>query len=119
MDERVLIAKLGLEGGGATILGTCIDGRWSFWDEGTSMFLDENDDEEWRTWVSEPTGHLADVVSSLWPLMSPSGVHPDFVKWFRDHYEFARAGLDESSREYQAGYADQKWQQVFAGTQAP
>ena len=52
--DKVLIADIGVEGGGVTIFGKMSESVWSFWTEGTSMDLDENDDEVWRSWSSEP-----------------------------------------------------------------
>jgi hypothetical protein len=117
MAKRVVIAELGLEGGGATILGTRVDDRWSFWHKGSSLVLDEDDGEEWRGWASERSADLGAVVPDIWPLMVPIAVHPDFVGWFRDQYAAARAGLTEGARECQAGYPEWQWQRVFTGPQ--
>lgn len=115
MSGRVTVADLVLEGGGATVLGTRVDGRWSFWHEGSSIALDENDDEEWRAWASDQSADLAAVVPGIWPLMYPVAVHQEFVGWFRDHYEAARAGLDGAARADQERWQDRRWQEVFAG----
>jgi hypothetical protein len=45
MDKR-LIVKMGIEGGGVTIYGSQSNDVWSFWTEGSSMYLDDNDDLE-------------------------------------------------------------------------
>jgi hypothetical protein len=116
MAEQVVIAKLALEGGGATILGTQVDGRWVFWEKGTSFVINADDSEEWKSWTSEQSRDLATLLPDFWPLMFPRAVHPDFVGWFRDHYEAARAALDEGARAYQARTPDRYWQTVFGGT---
>jgi hypothetical protein len=116
--DKVVIADLGIEGGGATILGTRINDRWSFWYEGSSIALDANDDEEWRAWASAQEDVLASVVPSNWPLMFPITIHPNFVGWFRDNYEAARAGLSASTQEYQTRHPHWRWQGVFSGGEA-
>jgi hypothetical protein len=68
---------MGVEGGGTTIFGTQAEGVWSFWTQGTSMNLDENDDEVWRSWSSEPESSLDLVVPHDWPVFYPSKIHPD------------------------------------------
>lgn len=51
MVEKETVLELGVEGGGATIFRTRSDtGEWHFHVEGSSMYLDENDDEVWRSW---------------------------------------------------------------------
>jgi hypothetical protein len=111
--EHVIIAKMGVEGGGVMIYGRRTDGTWLFWQEGSSMHLDENDDEDWRSWESELSNDLSTVVPENWPLMYPVQVHPEFVGWFRDHYEASRAGLREDLRSYQARHPDRNWQRIF------
>ena len=51
--DKVLIADIGVEGGGTMIYGRQLQGVWSFWTEGTSMDLDENDDEVLRSMFIE------------------------------------------------------------------
>jgi hypothetical protein len=41
--DNVVIVKMGVEGGGVTIYGRQTDGIWSLWNEGVSMYFDEND----------------------------------------------------------------------------
>ena len=57
--DKVVIAGMGVEGGGVTVYGRRAGGVWSFWQEGSSMDLDENDDEVWREWSSDPVPDLA------------------------------------------------------------
>ena len=49
--DKVAIVEMGVEGGGITIYGSQSDGVWSFWTEGSSMDLDDNDEEVWRVLV--------------------------------------------------------------------
>lgn len=79
--ERVL--ELGVEGGGATIYRTPLDaGGWQFHVEGSSMYLDENDDEDWRSWTSE-SGQIREALRSVakdgsWVLFYPMFVHSEY-----------------------------------------
>jgi hypothetical protein len=88
--NKILIADIGVEGGGTTIYGRHSEGVWTFWTEGTSMDLDENDDEVWRSWSSEPSSSLDLLVPEDWTMNYPMEIHPDFLGWFRANYEKAR-----------------------------
>ena len=111
--DKVLIAEIGVEGGGITIYGSQSNGVWSFWTEGTSMDMDENDDEVWRSWSSEPVSSLDLVVPHDWPMFHPSKIHPDFVKWFREAYERARSMLPEDQLRYQNNHCHGRWLEVL------
>ena len=102
--DKVLIAALLVEGGGIMIYGSQSHGVWSFWIEGSSMDLDENDDEVWRSWSSEPVSNLDLVVPKDWPNFSPSNIHPEFAGWFREAYEKARGTLPEDQRRDHDGH---------------
>src|SRR5688572_11900928 len=86
MDEKELVLKLGVEGGGATIYRRPVgSGGWQFHVEGTSMFLDENDDEDWRSWTREPVPTIRDALRSIaeggsWVFFHPISVHPEYRK---------------------------------------
>ena len=45
--DKAVIAEIGFEGGGVTIYGSQSEGIWTFWTEGSSMGMDDNDDEVW------------------------------------------------------------------------
>ncbi len=81
--EKLLIAKMSIEGGGCTVYGQCVDGTWSFWREGVSMYLDKNADEAWRRWSTEPVAQLTDALPKSWWRMYMRYVHPDFVEQLR------------------------------------
>lgn len=116
--DKFVVAQLGLEGGSATIMGQFAEGRWKFWNEGTSIALDENFDEDWREWVTDPSEDLGAAVPSCWLVMAPMMIHPDFVGWFRDNYEAALAALKSSERDYVSRFRSEEWQQIFARTQS-
>jgi hypothetical protein len=111
--DKVVIAEMGIEGGGTTIYGTQAEGVWSFWTQGTSMDLDENDDEVWRSWSSEPVTGLDDVVPKDWPMFYPSTIHPGFVEWFRGTYEKARSTLPEDRQRYQTKHRHWQWRNLL------
>jgi hypothetical protein len=111
--DKVLIAAMGIEGGGVTIYGRHSEGAWMFWDEGTSIGLDENDDEIWRSWSSKPVSTLDLVLPKGWPMFYPSEVHPDFLDWFREAYEKNRAVMSVDQRRYQENHKHERWSEVL------
>ncbi len=115
--DKITVADLGVEGGGLTIYGKQAGVSWSFWTEGTSMALDENDDEEWRSWTTEPVADLNSVLPADWPLFYPTKIHPEFRGWFRDHYEMACSMLRADLREHQIAHLGNVWNEIiyFAG----
>jgi hypothetical protein len=84
MADRELVLELGVEGGGATIYRTpLVSGRWQFHVEGTSMYLDENDDEGWRSWRTEPVLNIEEALASVandgsWVFFYPVKVHHEY-----------------------------------------
>ena len=84
MGEKEMVLKIGVEGGGATIYRTPLGaGGWQFHVEGTSMYLDENDDEDWRSWTSEPVQTIEEALRSIaedgsWVFFHPISVHPEY-----------------------------------------
>ena len=82
--EKELVLELGVEGGGATVYRTPrASGGWQFHVEGTSMFLDDNDEEGWRSWTSDPVPTIQDALRSIaedgsWVLYHPRSVHPEY-----------------------------------------
>jgi hypothetical protein len=56
--EPIKIAAFGAEDGSCTVYGSPNAGIWSFWQEGSSMDFDENDDDIWEPWSSEPVPNL-------------------------------------------------------------
>jgi hypothetical protein len=111
--DKVIIADMGVEGGGITIYGGQSEGVWSFWTDGTSMGLDEKDNEKWHSWSSKPVSSLDLVVPKDWPMFYPSKIHPEFVPWFRDAYEKARASLPEDQRRHHDNHRHWRWSEVL------
>jgi hypothetical protein len=106
---KLLVADIGVEGGGITIYVSQSDGVWSFRTQCTSMDLDENDDEVWHSWSSEPESSVDLVMPYDWPVYFPSKIHPDFVGWFRANYDTARALLPEDQLRYQEKHRHGHW----------
>src|SRR4051794_23438420 len=66
MADKEPILKLGVEGGGATVYRTPLgSGGWQFHVKRSSMYLDENDDEGWRSWRSEPVLSVEEALRSI------------------------------------------------------
>ena len=76
--DKITVAQLEMEGDWLTIYGKQAGVSWSFWTEGTSMGMDENDDEEWRSWTTEPVAgpelSPARRLAALLPHKNPSRV---------------------------------------------
>jgi hypothetical protein len=109
--DKVVIAGMGLEGGNVTIYGRRVDGVWSFWQEGSSMNLDENDDEVWRGWSTDPVPELSLALPGQWWKMCPTEVHPEFVSQLRGEYE--RRWAAEASRSTRSFLG--LWMKALAG----
>ena len=109
--DKVIIAEMGVEGGGVTIYGRQVDGVWSFWQEGSSMDLDENDDEVWRDWSSDPVTDLLAALPGEWWTMYPTEVHLAFVAEFRGGYERCCGTEDGHASRFQHG----RWAELLVG----
>jgi hypothetical protein len=97
--DKIEIASMGVEGGGETIYGRKIDGVWSFWREGSGMDLDENDNEIWRGFSSDPVPTLSEALRDIWWKMYPIGINPQFLDKLRQEYKQCyRAPSDEVSK---------------------
>jgi hypothetical protein len=109
--EKVIIARMGLEGYGVTIYGRRTDGVWSFWQEGTSMDLDEIDGEVWRGWSSDPVPEFLAALPDKWWQMSPTEVHPEFATQLRREYEQCVG----ASRGQRGQFQRERWAELFSG----
>ena len=89
MAKAELILELGLEGGGLSVYRTPTgSGDWQFHVTGSTIDLDETDDEAWRSWGTEPFPSLSEALRSVtkdgsWVLSSsrqdPPGVSDNRV----------------------------------------
>jgi ADP-ribose pyrophosphatase YjhB (NUDIX family) len=84
-NDKILIASIGGEGGGATIYGRQTDNAWAFWREGSSM--DADDIDIWIPYRSEPVPELDEALPHWWMNASPMEINPSFIPWFRERYE--------------------------------
>lgn len=91
--ERVVILHVGIEGGGATVYGRHEADGWVFWHEGSSMYLDHNDDDQWHGWSSEPVSELCATLPDEWYRMYPIEVHPEFKALIRAEFMRRTSGL--------------------------
>ncbi len=109
--DNLLVAELGVEGGGCSISRRQDDGSWAFWQDDSSVeFADE---ELSCSWSSEPVPDLWLAVPKEWPLYHVLKIHPEFVAWFWENDEAARRSLDQSLREMQAEYIHQRSARFF------
>jgi hypothetical protein len=105
MAEKEVVLKLGVEGGGATVYRTPLaSGGWQFHVEGSSMFLDENDDEDWRSWISEPVQTIEEALRSIaadgsWVFYHPITAHPQYRAAVLKLAQEAARKLPEGGRE--------------------
>jgi hypothetical protein len=117
MDENELVMELGSEGGGARIFRTEVasDG-WQFHAEGSSMFLDDKDDENWRLWSCDPVPTIQDALRSIaedgsWVFLYPISVHPEYRKVVWElAQEIASKLSAESSKMWQ--HEISSWQSI-------
>jgi hypothetical protein len=117
MAEKELVLELGVEGGSATVYRTAlVYGGWQFHVEGSSIYLDENDFEDWRSWRSEPFLSIEEALESFakdgsWVLFYPVTVHPDFRPSACKLAQEVASKLPEELREmWKRRWKD--WQQI-------
>jgi hypothetical protein len=117
MAEKEVVLEVGVEGGGATIYRTLLaSGGWQYHVEGSSMYLDENDDEDWRSWTTEPVDSVRVALQSIaedgsWVFFYPTSVHPEHGKIVWELAQEAASRLTtESSKVWTARSRD--WQRL-------
>ena len=110
----LVIACMGVEGGGATVYGHQENGEWSFWQEGSSMYLDDNDDEAWKSWATDPVADLLSALPKGWFKMHPTEIHPEFVTLLRNEYERCGGGR-AAGRKKRPSNSD-PWMKLFSGS---
>lgn len=100
-----VVFELGFEGGGIEVTRyTTADGKAYFRNSGTSMRLDENDDEEWVNWEGDPTtsfeGALRDMkVGKDILCIVPIQLHRDYRDQVRRHIEDILAEITDEDRD--------------------
>jgi hypothetical protein len=84
MTKHELVLELSLDGGGMTIYRTpAAIGGWQFHIGGSTIDLDENDSEVWRSWQTELFTSLEEALLSVtkdssWVTFFPTNVHPEY-----------------------------------------
>lgn len=103
--ETDVVFKLGFEGGGLEVTRYwTAKGKVYFRTSGTSMTLDDNDDEEWIDWEDEPVASFEGALAEL-PLgtdmlcITPLFVHPDFRRPVREFIEDLLAKVTPDDRQ--------------------
>ena len=100
-----IVFELGFEGGGIEVTRfTTADGKIYFRNSGTSMRLDDNDDEEWVDWQGEPTtsfeGALRDMKLGKDMLcIVPIQLHQEYRDQVRRYVEEILADVTKEDRE--------------------
>lgn len=103
--ETDVVFELGFEGGGLEVTRyRTANGKIYFRTSGTSMTLDDNDDEEWIDWEDEPVasfeGSLAELRLGTDILcITPLFVHPDFRRPVREYIEGLLAKVTPDDRD--------------------
>jgi hypothetical protein len=60
--RAITVLSLGLEGGGCEIKSRQGPEGWTFWQTGTSMDIDLDDNETWRSFKTEPVPSMAEAL---------------------------------------------------------
>jgi hypothetical protein len=117
VSEKELVLQLGVEGGGADIYRTPLAaGGWKFHVEGSTMFLDDNDDEDWRSWIGKPVEAIEQALQSVakdgsWACFYPIKVHPEYRTTVWELVLRAAASLPEGlSRGWE--HSRYRWQEL-------
>ena len=77
--------------------------------------MDENDDEEWRSWESKPVDDLSLALPDEWPLFFPIKIAPEFLDWFRENYEIACSRQRKDLIVHQQEYPHREWMRLLYG----
>jgi len=80
-----LVFELGADGGSAGIYRTRdANGKWEYQVGGSGMYLDENDQESWRSGMNAPVATFEEALHSItgdfWVNLHPLEIHPEYRK---------------------------------------
>lgn len=116
MANKEIVLELGVEGGGANIFRTrSRTGDWQFHVEGNAMDVDENDEEVWRSWCTEPVSNIEDALRAVaddgcWVLSWPTKIHTEYRSIICELVEAAVSKLPpESSQVANRQMAEWQW----------
>ena len=94
--DKTLILSLGCEGAGAYIYGIRKNCTWTFWRESTCMDFDENNEEIWRSYKSEPVLDFLSALPMNWWMLYPTDPpHLDFVEKLCEEYKNCRKPIND------------------------
>ncbi|MGZ4997473.1 MAG: hypothetical protein ACXV8J_06540 [Methylobacter sp.] len=85
---KILIVKIGGEGGGASVYARQLGDALVFWHEGCSWDVDN---DFWSDYHSQPVTDLENALPSWWMNAHPAEIHPLFIPWFREHYQSSQS----------------------------
>jgi hypothetical protein len=95
--DNILILSIGGEGAGADIYGAHEGSDWTFWREGACMDFDENDEEVWRSYTTEPVSDFLSALPMHWWMLCPTDPpHAAFVDRLREEYARCCKTMDEN-----------------------
>jgi len=92
-SEKELVLEVGCEGGGGEIFRVWSnDEKWTFFSTGSSMYLDDNDDEAWKEWRSDPSESLIEALNEFISgdqlmFFHPVFVHPEYRSSVKNYLE--------------------------------
>ncbi len=80
-----LVFELGAEGGSAGIYRIRDTfGKWEYQVGRGGIYLDENDQESWRSWMKAPVATFEEALHSItgdsWVYLYPLGIHPEYQR---------------------------------------
>ena len=82
---KEVVLDIGVDGGAATIYRTPLErGGWAYHMGGTTIALDDDDNEEWRHWTRDPVPTLHDALEQVdkhgfWIYFTPCApIHPEY-----------------------------------------
>ena len=115
--KKVIIVKVGVEGGSLTLWGRKQAGRWSFASETSWSFDDDAPSEPPAPlrWVRSWAEALAALDQHPWATFYADEVHPEFREPVREAVEARLAAAPESSREN----ARPRWDTVLEPASPP
>jgi hypothetical protein len=114
-SDKIWIAEMGGEGGGASVYALQIGNALVFWRESASV--DEDDiDNPWTYSYSKPVTELDEALPPWWARVYPVYIDPLFIPWFRDRYEQYDNDALTSSEEDSGHYERDSWLAIlYAG----
>ncbi len=117
-NDKILIARMGGEGWGASVYGRQVGNALVFWREGSSM--GEDLDAPWSHSYSKPASELDQALPSWWMNSYPVEIHPLFRSWFRERYEQYSQDASISSEEDSGHYNRDRWLEIlYASRKTP